>query len=1198
MASERTLIEGWSRQEQGILKEIETHLATVEEMVLSPTQLNQATSMIAGLCLALSKHLETKAEKKQSDQLSQLMNDDLGQLFSTLLTDRVPRLADGADVTRQARNVLSKTGVPASMPLLDQCQLMGLKMFGTVAPKLIGNAVRKRIRKEAQTFLMPGEQQALSAGVKSLKASGVQVNVNQLGEEVLGDIEARKHMDAYLELLNTESIDTISVKSSSICAQLSVLAFDTSLHRICDALRELYRAARGENGQSDKLVMLDMEAYRDLEMTFTAFKTVLDEPEFLSLKAGIVLQAYLPDSHDVHQGLIEWAKARRARGGSAIQLRLVKGANLAVEKIESDIAGWSIPIFPSKTDVDASFKLMVERALTSEHLSNVKVGIASHNLFDVAYALCLTKQRHLTEGVHFEVLSGMAGGLSRVLLGLGCRVLVYSPAVTDANLHAAVAYLVRRLDENTADQNFLRHSFNMSVGDDAWLSQERGFVESRKRSLTLSLKRRRRSRLEPARETAEGFSNAPDTDFTLRENRTWLAEKITTQHQASIRTIRSSHYDASESHVTRDGYDPSAPNSTPYTIELATCAELEQMLTTAAASTSSWSTTSPEKRVSLLRTLADHIELRRGEIIAALMLDGGKAVIDADAEVSEAIDFCRYYAHRYNRLMADEQHAYTARGVTVVTPPWNFPFAIPLGGVAAALVTGNPVILKPAIETPYIAHVLFELCQKAGIPGGILQFVVTDDETATPLITDSRVKTVVLTGGTSTAHLFKRIRPDLHLLAETGGKNATIVSHFADQDLAINAIIQSAFGHAGQKCSATSLLIITDALAQDSSFRSHLIDAAKSMSVGPAWSLDARVTPLINPPQGDLLKALTTLDEGESWWLEPKVSPENPRLWSPGIKGPVQPGSFSHLTEFFGPVLSVMVAKDLSQAIEWANATPYGLTAGFHSLDESEQRQFLETMNAGNLYVNRTTTGAIVQRQPFGGRKASCFGPGAKAGGPNYLKMFVHQNPIGAASLANGQVHPILHRLVESWRALSFELTAAARLFSDEITQLNRRYDPCQISGQDNLFRYQFSLRVLVLAFEGFDPIDLARVHLALAICGNPYQIIIAGQPSYSNAVQLRHVLSNDLLDTPWDAAIDAKQHDHIRILGTPPETLYNRSTSARCIDNTPVCHGIEELRKYTVEQSISLDYHRYGHLGLREKSLESVVGTVTPFAP
>ena len=293
----------------------------------------------------------------------------------------------------------------------------------------------------------------------------------------------------------------------------------------------------------------------------------------------------------------------------------------------------------------------------------------------------------------------------------------------------------------------------MSVGDEAWLRQEQGFVESRKRSLALSLKRRRRTRLERADEFNEGFMNAPDTDFTLRENRTWLAEKITIQRHTSIPTIRSSYYEASESHITRDGYDPSTPDSAPYTLELATHRELEHILATAEASTASWATTNNDKRVSLLRTLAKQIEARRGEIIAALMMDGGKAVIDADAEVSEAIDFCRYYAHRHDCLTADAHHTHTARGVTVITPPWNFPFAIPLGGVVAALVTGNPVILKPAIETPYIARVLFDICLEAGIPDGILQFVVTDDETATPLITDPRVKTVVLTGGTSTAHL-------------------------------------------------------------------------------------------------------------------------------------------------------------------------------------------------------------------------------------------------------------------------------------------------------------------------------------------------------------------------------------------------------------------------------------------------------------
>lgn len=1199
MTQVQNLVGKWNRRERAILQQIETHLQTVEEMQLNQTQLNQAASMIAGLCLTLSKDLETRNERKQSHQLSQLMNDDLGQLFSTLLTDRVPRLSDGADVTRQAQNVLSNTGIPSSMPLLDQCQLIGLKLFGGIAPKTIGKAVRQRIRKEAQTFLMPGERDQLASGVNALKKDGVQVNVNQLGEEVLGDAEAQRHMDAYLDLLKTPGVDTISVKTSSVCAQLSVVAFDISLVRVCEALRVLYRAAMSPPKGTPKLVMLDMEAYRDLELTFQAFTKVLDEPEFQTLTAGIVLQAYLPDSHYVHERLIAWSARRKSSGGAPVQLRLVKGANLAVERIESAIAGWAVPIFPSKTDVDASFKLMIERALRLENLSHVRLGVASHNLFDVAYTLCLAKQRCVSSGLHFEVLSGMAGGLSRVLLGLGCEVLVYSPAVTDTNLHAAVAYLVRRLDENTADQNFLRHSFDMVVGDQAWINQEAGFMESRRRSLNLNLTRRRKSRLDGCEEPKKRFKNDPDTDFTLIENRSWLLTHIKNHRAAAQTTVQSSVINSLERCEQIDGFDPSIPGTTPYVIKLATPVDVSQTLDQAQAAFSGWSSETPQVRILYLRRIAQGVRAARGELIPALMMDGGKAVIDADAEISEAIDFCTYYADRYERLIQLGHVMPTPRGVTVITPPWNFPFAIPLGGVVAALVTGNTAILKPALETPHIASKLIEICMGAGLPTGVLQFLVATDEVATPLIIDPRVQTVVLTGGTSTAHLFRKLRPSLHLLAETGGKNSTIVSHFADRDLAINSVIQSAFGHAGQKCSATSLLIITQTLADDLSFKSHLIDAAGSMPVGSAWDLNARVTPMIQPPQSALHSALTTLEDGETWWLEPKPHPQNPSLWSPGIKGDVSPGSVSHTTEFFGPVLSVMIAKDLTQAIEWANATPYGLTSGFHSLDETEQVQFLETMNAGNLYINRTTTGAIVQRQPFGGRKGSCFGPGAKAGGPNYLSMFVHRSPAKLPTNLDEHFTPTIRGVLDAWRGINLNLDALTASYLDGMTSLNRLYDPTGLHGQDNLFRYQFALPVLVLAFDDYEPQDLAAVHLALMISGNPFDIVAVGIPKTSDPVSIRHVLGSLISELDWQNLVHQGTYSHIRVLGAMPDDVFPAAAqTARCVDNTPVLWGADELKKYAQEQSICIDYHRYGHLGLREQSPVSVLGPVTHSVP
>ncbi|MDP6945275.1 MAG: proline dehydrogenase family protein, partial [Myxococcota bacterium] len=418
---------------------------TVRGAPLTDEGLNRAACELAGYLLVMSQGSETPAESRRHAELARLMGDRRGQLFSTLLTDRVPRLRSGGDVVRQALNVLNRTGIPRSMTTWDQLQLRALKLVGPLLPGVVGAGVRRRIRQDALPFLIPGEAGALTQAVRALKApasipalgrraahdgsSSVRVNVNKLGEEVLGHAEAERHMDAYLALLANPAVDTVSVKVSSICAQLSVLAWDDSFGRICEALERLYRAAIGDGSGPAKLVMLDMEAYRDLELTHRAFVNVLARPEFTGLTAGIVLQAYLPDSHAVQADLIAWARARCARGGAPIQMRLVKGANLAVERAESSQQDWALPIYGSKPMVDASFKAMVHRALEPGTVDAVRLGVASHNLFDVAHTLVLLSQGERDTGVHFEVLAGMAGPLSRALLALGQGVLVYSPAV-------------------------------------------------------------------------------------------------------------------------------------------------------------------------------------------------------------------------------------------------------------------------------------------------------------------------------------------------------------------------------------------------------------------------------------------------------------------------------------------------------------------------------------------------------------------------------------------------------------------------------------------------------------------------------------------------------------------------------------------------------------------------------------------------
>ncbi|MCB1299214.1 MAG: aldehyde dehydrogenase family protein, partial [Microthrixaceae bacterium] len=364
----------------------------------------------------------------------------------------------------------------------------------------------------------------------------------------------------------------------------------------------------------------------------------------------------------------------------------------------------------------------------------------------------------------------------------------------------------------------------------------------------------------------------------------------------------------------------------------------------------------------------------------------GKAFAEGDVEVSEAVDFAAYYAATAHELDSVAGAVFVPSRVTLVAPPWNFPIAIPAGGVLAALAAGSGVVLKPAPQARRCAAVLAEALWSAGVPRDLLALVDVDEEAlGRQLVAHPLVERVILTGSWETARLFRSWRAELPLLAETSGKNAMIVTPSADVDLAVADLVRSAFGHAGQKCSAASLVILVGAMGSSARFARQLVDATRSLRVGPPDDPRNEVGPLIGPPTGALAWALTTLDPGERWLVQPRQLDESGRLWSPGIRTGVVPGSRFHQEECFGPVLGVMHARNLEHAIELQNAVAYGLTAGLHTQDPDELARWLAGVEAGNLYVNRATTGAIVQRQPFGGWKRSSVGPGAKAGGPNFL---------------------------------------------------------------------------------------------------------------------------------------------------------------------------------------------------------------------
>jgi RHH-type transcriptional regulator, proline utilization regulon repressor / proline dehydrogenase / delta 1-pyrroline-5-carboxylate dehydrogenase len=897
-------------------------------------------------------------------RLSALLKDPNGLEFTLKFVDRVIRPENIQVAARELRK-LTKI-VPMALPPLDR---FAIKLGGFLAPYFpfpVIPIARFVLRSLVSHLIADARPSKLTKHLSRVRSDGIQLNLNLLGEAVLGEAEASKRLAKTFELLQRPDVDYVSVKVSSVVSQLSMWGYEDSIERVITRLEPLYNYANREK----KFINLDMEEYRDLWLTIEVFKRMLSKPKLKNLKAGIVIQAYLPDSYAALKELVAFAQKRVRAGGAPIKIRLVKGANLAMEQVDAKWHGFELATYNSKVESDANYKRLLEILLNPKVAKSVKTGVAGHNLFDVAYAYLLAKKNGVLDRIDFEMLKGMAVALSTSVKKTVGNLLLYTPVVSPKEFEVAIAYLTRRLEENASPDNFMSGVFELTTNKKIFEREKDRFLNSIKLINRLGTEPNRKASNSAAAAKAASrgeFVNQPDSDsaiVSVREN----AKKIQKQSEAFAKQItrtKNAGLTLIDSRI-----------------------EIDKLIKKSLTASSAWGK-EHKKRQQLLFKAANEIENARSELIAMMMAEAGKTIAEADVEVSEAADFARYYASLIPELVQNKEAKFTPDKLTLVVPPWNFPVAIPIGGVLAALAAGSTVILKPAPEVRNCGVAVANALYKAGISKSVLQVVaVPDNEVGLYLVGHQSVDSVVLTGGFETAELFKKHKPSIRLAAETSGKNALVITPFADLDLAAADLAKSAFGHAGQKCSAASLAILVGPVYKSEKFRRQLADAAKSMKVDWPQNLAASIGAVIQKPTGKLERALTTLEAGESWLLEPKKLDSTGRLWSPGIKLGVKPGSFFHMTEVFGPVLGIMRARDLAEAIKLQNAPDYGLTAGIHSLDNQEVLTWIDGVNSGNLYVNRGITGAIVNRQPFGGFKRSAVGSGLKAGGSSYLTQF------------------------------------------------------------------------------------------------------------------------------------------------------------------------------------------------------------------
>ena len=1043
----------------------------------------------------------------------------------------------------------------ASSKIFSQTEVFLIQLYETIGYKIPALSVPlllKQVKNVTGPILFFVGTPKFQKHAQKRKQENVHLNVNLIGEALIGEEEAAERIKNYCELLQQEDVDYISIKTSTISSQIKPLAFDATVDILTKKLSILYAEVLKIEKQTGitKFVNLDMEEYRDLDITVATFIATLELPEFKKLRAGIVLQAYLPDTYGVMLQLKEWAIKRVENGGAPIKIRLVKGANLEMEKTEASFEDWPLATYHTKLDTDANYKKILLEMLDSKSAFALQTGIASHNIFDLAFALNLVKEQHIESSVDFEMLEGMANETVYQLLKEKVAVLLYTPIVKVENYNSAIAYLVRRLDEGTQEGNFLKEGFKLQINSNKWKEIEQQFIKSVERIKTVkNTTHRIQNRATESFVVQKNFKNVANTDWVLTKNRNWILEMKDRWNSpleilgACIPVVGD--LEAKQ----RECIQIEAWNGIhPWKYELADLEDYNHFL----SSDSDWPTFTTEKRAKLLRAAAVEMEKNRADLIGVAVAELGKTIEEVDVEVSEAIDFANYYAQSMlaeAQLATENKITFQKNGVQLVLSPWNFPIAIPIGGVLASLAAGKRVILKPSQNAAACGYLISKSLWDAGIPKSAFAFLPTHEHSLDPLLKDAKTfDAVILTGGTNTAKFLLNRTPHLNLYAETGGKNATIVTSLADREQAIQNVVQSAFGNAGQKCSATSLLILEKEIFDDLHFKTLLKDCTESKTHGLPWNFETDIGPLAVAINENLQYVLDNTPD-EQWLVKPKLNGKF--ILSPGIKWGISTDDFEFNNELFGPILSVMKAENLQKAIELVNSTDFGLTSGIESLDPTEIALWTKQIKAGNLYANRPTTGAVVQRQPFGGMKASSFGFGMKAGGPNYITQFQQRT----------EKKMVLNKVIENYK------TSYKEHFSKEI-------DYAKLRGQHNTNCYLKPKNILVCLDSKVNLEHLKKIEAIGKIIQVPVTAF-----SLEKIPSLRYThLKN------WDELYPLIDHETVvRVLNTKSMPLdffrHCQNNAVHVHTDKPSNFGRYEWLLYLAEQNRSINYHRYGNL-------------------
>ncbi len=921
--------------------------------------------------------------------------------------DVLPSINSGDEVARHLKEYFSEDG--GSLPPVFN---VGLGL-GSLAPGFMAGAIKKNVIGMAKMFITGETPDEALPVLKKTRKNKMTFTVDILGEATLSEKEALEYSHKYMELIhwlakdaqNWEEIPQIdrdhegalpkvnvSVKMTALYSQIKDLAWDQSKKILKERMRPVFRLGM----EKGVFINLDMEQYSVKHLTLEVFTELINEDEFKNYKFfGVVIQAYLRDSFEDVKSLTDFAQKR----GTPFWIRLVKGAYWDYETIEAEQRGWPIPVYTNKAESDANYEVCAKYLL--ENIKHIRPAFASHNVRTLAACMLYADKLNIPkEALEFQMLYGMAEPIKKTLVDMGYRLREYAPV---GELIPGMAYLVRRLLENSSNESWLRGKFadNKSTAE-LLKDPAQGLTPT---SSVIAKKPNR-------------FYNEPLLDFAVKSDREKMHQALTA-FRASMPVSVPLHFDGRDI-TTKNIFErvnPSESSQIVGAINMASIDHAEQAMQAAQSASKQWKTLAANKRSDLVDKLADIMARDRFKLIAAQVFEVGKPWAEADADIGEAIDFCRYYARHMRELALPlrqgalpgelSQYIYKPRGVTVVIAPWNFPLAIICGMVTAAAVAGNTVVMKPAEQSSVVAWGLMKMINEAGFPKGVINFLPGFGEEVGEYIVNHKLTTTIAFTGSKAVglHILNKasvVQPgQTHVkrcIIEMGGKNAVIIDNDADLDEAVDGVLYSAFGYAGQKCSAASRIIVLDEVYER--FVDRLVEAAKSIEILPAENPKTFMGPVVDKEAQDRMLSLIAEAEKNHQLLFKSNKPENGFFVPATIFGNVPGDAKLAQQEIFGPIIAIIRAQDLDQALAIANSTEYALTGGLFSRSPANIARVREEFEVGNLYINRGITGAMVDRHPFGGFKMS--GVGSKTGGVDYLKQYMEPICITENTLRRG----------------------------------------------------------------------------------------------------------------------------------------------------------------------------------------------------